>query len=478
MGKSVASRFGRLEAIESSATGEVLRVLPPLRHRLRKPKFIRDPIHDLVRIDDKTVLKILDTQPLQRMKGIRQLGVASFVYPGAEHSRFAHSLGVYHLASKILSQIGESDYTSRLTIQLAALLHDTGHGPFSHLFEAALKEFRYKHFQSHENWTKEVVMSHPEVTSLLDARSKNLKRDVKDVISGSYRPPYLSSIVSSQVDADRLDYMLRDSHMTGVHYGRFDLNWMLRNLSVRVYEEKDEDEKKHQVEKIVIDARRGLSSLESYLLGNFYLYKHVYYHKTIQAAEGMLIKILLRAVDCAKASRKSSGFDPLIRKISANKKLTLAEYLSLTDSTINYWISTWAFAKTDRTLSDLCGRLLKRELLKIVPLSGVSPREYSRIVAETKQCLTKRKYEPRYFLIEGEPQRVAYKNLFFFRQSDKPSQEIYYLDVDDKVKPFTGIPEKHTISCAIIRLKLDENFLVVPGECVSDIKAIIKEVVR
>lgn len=236
-----------------------------------RTKFIRDPIHDLIRIDSPTILRLLDAEPMQRLKSIRQLGSASVVYPGAEHSRFAHSLGAYHLAGRMLNQLSVKNKRDKLVVAIAALLHDTGHGPFSHLFEAALKEASYEHYQSHEWWSKKIIMEHPQVKRVLGKEDRNLRRDVKDVISNAFQPLYLSSIVSSQMDVDRFDYMLRDSHMTGVHYGKFDLSWMLRNLSIKTFTEYDIDKQPHRVKRIVVDARRGLSSLESYLHGLFYL---------------------------------------------------------------------------------------------------------------------------------------------------------------------------------------------------------------
>lgn len=445
----------------------------PKKYRLARPKFIRDPIHDLIRIEDKTILAILDTPPMQRLKGIRQLGAASFVYPGAEHSRFSHSLGVYHIATKMLNQIGESDYRSRLVIQLAALLHDTGHGPFSHLFEAALKEYGYKHYRKHEKWTASIIRTEETIVKILGKVDKKLKKDVADVILGSFEPLYLSSIVSSQVDADRFDYMLRDSHMTGVHYGKFDLNWMLRSMSRAKYRPKDVDKKKQdEVEKLVIDARRGLSSLETYLLGNFYLYKHVYYHKTIQAAEGMLVKILSRALALAKVKKNAKFFDPVLKKIAMHEKLDLSEYLTLTDATILYWLAQWCTQPEDDILNDLCHRFRQRKLFKVVPLRGVGRIDCHKIVSRAEILLSDRGFDPKFYLIQTEPERVAYKRYHW----GNPDAEIYYLDEDGKPQQFTSIAGEHAISRAIQIQNHDEYFLVVPRECVADIESIKRKV--
>ena len=133
------------------------------RLRNNKVKIIRDPIHDLIRIDSQVILDILDTAPFQRLKRIRQLGLASTVYPSAEHTRFAHSLGVYHLATKFLNQLNIPNEYDRFMIQLSALLHDVGHGPFSHLFESVLKKANPKNAKSHVYWSIKIITEHPEI---------------------------------------------------------------------------------------------------------------------------------------------------------------------------------------------------------------------------------------------------------------------------------------------------------------------------
>ncbi|MEW5795905.1 MAG: HD domain-containing protein [Candidatus Zixiibacteriota bacterium] len=434
--------------------------LTPVRDLTKNPKFIRDPIHDLIQIDDQMVLNVLSTEPIQRLKYIRQLGVAFFVYPGADHSRFSHSLGVYHLARRVLNQIHEDDSERRKIIQLAALLHDTGHGPFSHLFEAALKEVKYAHFEKHEKWTNRIVMEHPQVLQVL---GESMCGHVRDVIAGFYKPQYLGSIVNSQLDVDRFDYMLRDSHMTGVHYGKFDLTWMLRNLSRQSYEELDADGEKVPVDKIVIDGRRGLGSLETYLLGNFYLYAHVYYHKTVQAAEGMLVKILRRAIDCAKEDAKRTFLPSVLAKIGANEKLELDEYLQLNDFVVLTWIHEWGKKEIDTILQDLCRRFLQRKLFKARLVTDLGGREYADKRDEVKNLLSAKGFDPHYYLVEAEPTRLAYKDFFFLKGAGKALDEVYFVDSDGRVKPFSSI-SKYEVSKAIRDVTLDEKFFIVPDE--------------
>lgn len=434
--------------------------------------IIRDPVHDLIYIDHPVVWKVLNTGAMQRLKRIKQLGLAYHVYPGADHSRFSHSLGVFHLSLRILDQLAANSNLDvgpeqKLVVQLAALLHDVGHGPFSHLFEAVLGEVwggRADRTTKHDDWSKKIIMEDSELRSVLDNESPTLARDIKDVISNNYKPNYLCSVVSSQFDADRLDYMLRDSMMTGVQYGKFDLNWILRNLSLRSVTEFDVDREPHNAERIVIDARRGLSSLESYLLGNFYLYVHVYHHKTIQAAESNLLSILRCALDCAGKAKYRKHFHPIILKLAKGDTLFVNEYLRLDDSVVLSWIENWSEAAFDPTLKDLCDRFLSRNLFKSVPLRDYTWSKSIEIYNEKKEQLERNGLNPRYYLSLSDPSRVAYKNFFFLRRENKLDQEIYLIDHKGEVVRYSEISEDYKISRAVLEVRLDDNLLILPRE--------------
>lgn len=441
------------------------------------PKFIRDPIHDLIKIDSDIVLEVLDTEPMQRLKNIRQLGLASFVYPGADHSRFSHSLGAYHLAGNMLDQLEVDVEYDRLVVQLAALLHDTGHGPFSHLFEKALKEFGYRHNTSHEQWTREIIQGHKEVCTALRKVRRRLPIDVSDVIANNYEPKYLSSIVSSQFDVDRLDYMLRDSVMTGVHYGKYDLNWIMRNLSTAVVQASDEDGEVSLETRIVIDGKRGLSCLENYLLGNYYLYKHLYYHRTIQAAEGMLAKILSRAICLASADSTMSS---VLSIIGRDEEIRLEDYLSLDDHVVLAWIHGWAAGDTqDAILRDLSQRLLKRRLFKVFPLDPgeIGWTAYTKLIEAVKKLIEDNGLDPKYYQIISEPARIAYKNFFFLEKNNKLDQEIHFVDSNGEICKYTqvSVEDRYKISKAILGLRSQEHMLIVADEIKDEVGQLVQE---
>jgi len=442
----------------------------------RRQKFIRDPIHDIIKIDNDVLLHVLDSEPMQRLRSIKQLGTAYLVYPGAEHSRFTHSLGVYHLACSLMNQL-ESEGTKideydKLVVKLAALLHDIGHGPFSHLFEVVLKEVEYNFFGKHEFWSKKLIMKHSSLVRLLDEYSPSLKRDVTDVLSNSYEPLYLSSIVNAQFDVDRLDYMLRDSFMTGVNYGRFDLKWIFRNLSLKSVDEHDEDGRVIKVKKIALDARRGLSSLEEFLLGNLNLYEHVYYHKTVQAANGIIISVLVRAIDLLREGKNLGIASEALSKIANNKKLALDDYLELTDGAVISWLSKWSLSADDEILRDLSQRFLTRTLFKTIDFTDLSGRLnlYHEIRNKVEEKLKQKGKNPRYYCVGIDSDRIGYKPLSV--------DEIYVTQKDGTTRRYSEIAfekDGREMSKAIVmRLKLRRSLLVLPEENVKDAEKIKK----
>ncbi len=440
-------------------------------------KYIRDPIHDIIEITDNVVLDVLDSSPMQRLRRITQLPFTSLVYPGAEHSRFTHSLGVYHLACRMLKRFDESDkYKSddylRLVVKLAALLHDVGHGPFSHLFERFISQVEYLKTaeRSHETWSQAIVLKQTELCNFMDSIDKRLKFDVQNMLAGTFSPRFLCTIVSSQFDADRLDYMLRDSFMTGVHYGRFDLNWLFRNLDIAEVDRRDEDGRvvEGKEQKIVIDVRRGLSCLEEYLLGNLYLYRNVYFHKKVIAAENMMINILVRAVDLLKNGDNLDCDLDVLYKIAFNRELTIHEYLSMDDIAFLAQVRNWADHGEDRILRRLCCDLISRKVFKsIVPEDQeLSKKDTQNIVTDKTNALKVKELDPKYFLVRIETDRKAYKSFYDFWIQKKPMEEIWCRkgDGDDDIVHYGTLREKSDITKAILDLKEKRFFICFPEE--------------
>ena len=447
-------------------------------------KFFRDPVHDIIRVDKSFILKLINSRAMQRLRFIRQLGLCWYVYPGAEHSRFAHSLGVYHISKRFLGQFRSSkkriSKTDSDLVEATALLHDIGHGPFSHAFERALRETKYKYFQSHEEWSKRIIEEDREISKILKGkgRGRSFIKEIKDLLSTHLSGrEHLISIVSSQFDADRFDYMLRDSLMTGVNYGKFDLNWIFRNLFLNKVQSFDEDKRRsgRKVLKIVIDGKRGLSSLEDYFVGLFYLHQNVYLHKTVLAAEVMLTSILKSAVDLIKKGKHSEfPWNPILKKIARNERLTVDDYLQLDDYLVFSWIKSWADANKLGVLSRLSKDLLERRLFKSLPFD-VDRATIEKKVAEVRKLLKRRKLNPDYYHTIVDVARVAYLDWWDTKEKNKLGQEIFIKDLEGKPKPYTDFAKKNDISNTIMGLNLKKTYLIVSPKVAEDAKKIIGE---
>lgn len=343
---------------------------------------IRDPVHGLVVFGDhgdrerdetdRIAWNLLNTPEFQRLRRIRQLGFSDLVFPGATHSRFAHSIGVYHMARRladvIARRMGDERNVDRERIALlAALLHDIGHGPFSHAFEAVAKAL--KRPRRHEAWSAEIVLGDTQVNRVLRDADEDLPERVGAVLDDTEPKDIYSAIVSSQFDADRLDYIQRDRLMTGVEFGHIDRDWLLDCLRVGTVTVGRHD----PVETPCLYlGPKGIQVAEEYLEARFRLYRMVYMHKTTRAAEKMLETLLQRAVEWMR-EECSSPRDPVLRYFAADEPL-LGAYLDLDDAAV--WAamtvcSEWKHAP----IAGLAQRLRGRSLYKCVEVRSRSGKD-------------------------------------------------------------------------------------------------------
>ena len=235
---------------------------------------IIDPIHDFIRVYDHE-LEIIDNPIFQRLRRIRQLSGAHLTYPAAQHTRFEHSLGVMHIASQAGQALKEKEILKSddiETLRLAGLLHDIGHGPFSHLFEEIIQQKKI----SHEDFGKHLILK----SEIGDILSKNGydKRSITKVAFGDSKYQYLNEIVSGTLSADMMDYLLRDGYFTGAEHAKIDHKRITQSLDVH--------KKKLALE------RSALYSFESMMHSRYQMFKAVYFHKTVRAAEVMLLEVL------------------------------------------------------------------------------------------------------------------------------------------------------------------------------------------
>lgn len=330
-------------------------------------KVFRDPVHQLIRIapEDSFLLDLIDTPEFQRLRRIRQLGVSWLTYHGAEHSRFVHSLGVLNFAQRIIQNLqqrygrGDKVYKTlakhdRL-IKAAALLHDVGHGPFSHMLERAFKK---KH---HEERTVELILSkRSEIHGVLNAAGLK-PDDVASVIRKDFPQKLVVDIVSSQLDADRMDYLLRDSYCTGVGYGEYDPNWLLHAMCVGSV--KGDSNQSHQ--KLCLDRRRGVYAAERFVVSRLHMYQQVYMHRVTRGFEVLMLNLFSAAAHCAKKhDRLPAGTPPLVEKYFKNGgDLSPVEFLRFDEAQVTSALHAWSAASTSecRTLSRLSSAFLNRE---------------------------------------------------------------------------------------------------------------------
>jgi len=248
-------------------------------------KIIHDPVHGSMKIPEE-LIKLVDTPEIQRLRYIRQLGLANLVYPGANHSRFEHSLGVWYLAKKLSSEL-DIPRDEALLVQISALLHDIGHGPFSHTFERVYKE-RLKIGDHMEISRKiiegkiDIVENGGEIPDIISDLGYSPK-EVGELICGVHKKKYLSMIINGDIDVDQLDYLARDAHYTGVAHGIIDLERLLNVMKIHDNE-------------LVVD-EKGLEAVEGMLVARSLMYSRVYFHRTVKIAEAMLIKGVEFALD-------------------------------------------------------------------------------------------------------------------------------------------------------------------------------------
>lgn len=334
--------------------------------------LLRDPVHGLVTFEGragKIIEALLATGEVQRLRRVRQLGLASLVYPGGEHSRFAHAVGTAHVMSRLLARIREAHVELPREAQLddeaaddalaAAMLHDLGHGPFSHLYEEVIPNARH-----HESVGKDLIRDDAtEVHRALEGLSSGMAERVATLLEGRYRLPYLSRAVSSALDVDRMDYLLRDSHMTGVRYGLYDLDWLLRALSFA------EVDGQHV---LAVEGRKGLPSVEAFFIGRYSMYQQVYHHKGTRAAEVLVRALFARLVTLVRDGRAPRDVPTAVLSACRGETVALSDYVKLDDAILLASIEQWTHAE-DAQLRDLATRVRARRLPKTVPLPDGKP---------------------------------------------------------------------------------------------------------
>lgn len=401
-------------------------------------KIINDPVHGFIEVPRGRILTLIDTPEFQRLRRIKQLGYSSLVYPGAVHTRFNHALGAMHLMRQALDvlkrkkiKISKEEFSSAL---IAILLHDVGHGPFSHALESVIIQGLH-----HEQMSLALMHS-------LNEQMKGKLSMAIDIFTGEYHRPFFHQLVSGQLDMDRLDYLIRDSFFTGVAEGVVGIDRITKVLNVLD-------------EQLVVEDK-GIYSIEKFIVARRLMYWQVYLHRAAVVSERMLVNILRRARQLVE-SGEEIFLDPNLAFFFRNhigpqelNQEILDRYISLDDVSVEYSLLQWANSG-DKILSELCNRLIGRNLLKMKV--SMEPFEEAHVHSLQKAFAKKNQLsleEASYFIFTGKVSNQAY-----LEHSSEPiiiwSKSGETRDISDA----SDIQNIHSLSSPVVKY-----FLCAPAE--------------
>lgn len=331
-------------------------------------KVFRDPVHNYITVNHPVIYDLINSKEFQRLRRVKQVSTTVFTFHGAEHSRFSHCLGVYEIARRVTEIFDAKfpeiwDTNEDLLTMVAALLHDVGHGAYSHTFEKLFDT-------DHEAITQEIITSpDTEVNAILRQVSPDFPEKVASVINHTYHNKQVVQLISSQIDCDRMDYLLRDSYYSGANYGQFDLTRILRVI--------------RPTKDSIVFEYNGMHAVEDYIVSRFQMYMQVHFHPASRAMEVLLQNLLKRAkylyhIDSHFFEKTSPNLIPFL----ANQA-SLADYLSLDDGVMNTYFQAWISAEDD-ILADLASRFVNRKVFKSVTFEEESRKDLSHLVELVK----------------------------------------------------------------------------------------------
>lgn len=411
---------------------------------MKKYKIINDPIYGFIQIPNELLFALIEHRYYQRLRRIKQLGMTYLVYPGAIHTRFHHALGVMHLAVEAIEvlrlkghEITDEEATGVL---IAVLLHDVGHGPFSHALESSI-----------------VSGIHHEDISALIMKKLNEEFEGKlttaiEIFNDRYPKKFLHQLVSSQLDMDRLDYLSRDSFFTGVSEGVISYDRIIKMLDVAN-------------DTLVVEAK-GIYSIEKFIIARRLMYWQVYLHKTVLAAESVLVNILNRAKELVMQGQQvfaSSALNTFLthevnRDDFMNNPIYLEQFVRLDDYDIYGAIKEWAI-HPDPILSALARSFIDRRLFKIEIQNSAFPKLYvDEIKAKTKELFKLKNHEVNYFVVSSSITNNAYK---------AESEQINILYKSGEVKDIAVASDQYNI--AALAKTVQKYYLIYPKEILKQV---------
>ncbi len=386
-----------------------------------------DPVYEeFVAVEkDSPLYRAISSRLLQRLRYVRQLGPCYLVYPGAEHTRFQHSLGVSWLTEKALSYLEFNGFKVepfvKEAVKLAALIHDIGHSPFSHALE------RFILPQGHEELTVYALGLLEEEAGI----ERELLKEVEKILKKEHPLPFTYQLVSSQLDCDRLDYLRRDSFYTGVAFGRIDYNRILISALLEDGE--------------LVWSFKGFNALEAYIMSRYQMYWAVYFHRGNLSAQVLLQKIVKRIKELLLSGENLP--------INGNLKRALKDgdreaFFNLTDGHLIcaiYELKEWK----EPVLRELCGRFVRRELFRTVE---VSPS----LLLELRERVEKMGLNPEYYFEVVEPSKVAYS---YYSPDEK---DVIKVKVGDRVEELSSVAPTDAVKA--LSRKVSKTYAVVPPE--------------
>ena len=353
-------------------------------------KLFRDPVHNVIQFDmndatDRMLFLLIDTPEIQRLRRVCQLGLAAYVYHGAEHSRFGHSVGTQHVAKRLFDSASpRGDAFERAVTRAAALLHDVGHAAFSHAFESGISEICPF---DHESMTCAYILNEDgAIYKILHDFDPRMPQRVVSCITQDSRAWY-HPIVSSQLDADRMDYILRDGYMTGIRNYLYDIDRILEMLGC-------------DSEGLVVEYR-AIHAVETYLISRYHMYQQVYHHKAVRGAEKVLESIFRRVSDLGVRGDTSvyevGRLGTLLRDCVAHRAVDPKLCVRVHDAHAWAAIDAWQDSD-DPVLSDLSGSLLRRQFFKTVEIPDESRGLLRENWSRFEEVVRRSGYDPAYYL--------------------------------------------------------------------------------
>lgn len=355
-----------------------------MHKRTDEIKVLRDPVHGYIHVHYQLIWDLINAKEFQRLRRIHQLGGTYQVYHTAEHSRFSHSLGVYEVVRLMIETIeGLKDVLSpneEIALLCAGLLHDVGHGPYSHAFESVTDV-------NHELITKMILLEDSQIHQILSSYDADLPQFVSDIIDHRTPRKLLTQIISSQLDADRMDYLLRDSYFTGVSYGEFDLHRILRTLKL--------------MDDQLVMKESGIHAVEDYIMARYQMYWQVYLHPTSRSFEVILQALFKRMSECMKTDPSLLDDVAFFKPFLQGEDITLEAHYELDEAACNYGFMQLTKSK-DPILKDLSSRLLNRHLYQYIDF------EDHETIANIESLVENAGFHPNYYCLTDFMSQILY----------------------------------------------------------------------